>query len=574
MRRLLAVVLAAGALALTGCTGIPGTSSPETLGTLGPAAPSASPAITPTHNADPRTIVSEFLASSATDDPHHLAAHGFLTQEAAQGWSDTTVTVVDFTRIGNFTGRSVLVIGRKVGSLTAAGVYSPALQGGSEQFEFGMSRVAGQWRIDTLQNGLVVGYDKFQDLYQQHPLYFFDQTEQHLVPDPRYTAISDPTLLANWLIGQVAAGPRSELATAVRTELPADSDPARITVTFDAPVQVQVPGAAGLVPAKRNRLAAQIAITLQPVVGGSLSIVDSGQPITIPAAGGGTFSSSDFASAIAPQNASPALYYVTPGGKVVDEQGDPIPGAVGGRNYNLTSVALARTTSTDLRIAGTTGTGGNGRLLVGSVAAGLAPTTVRGRLSRPTWAPGLNEVWIGDGTHIYRVGLSGKARSVPVTSSGGAVDGQVTALRFSPEGTRVAMVLTTSTASGVAAQLWVGAVIRTGGIAGEVRVDSLIPISPQGITVRDVAWNDQLKLFTIGRSADTGESSVYEVQVDGSLWTPRGISNLPQAPDSITVAENEVAWVSAGGTVWAQRAGSWVSPGGGPTSGTNPVYLE
>ena len=574
MNRIVLAVLVAAAFALSGCTGIPSSSSPEKLGTVGPAAPSAQQVQGPSRNADPRTIVSEFLTASASDDPDHVAAQGFLTREAAQGWSATTLTVVDLTRIGNFTGHSVVVSGRKLGTVNAAGIYTPALQGGVDEFEFGMRRVSGQWRIDTLQNGIVLDDATFQALYQQHPLYFYDLGEHHLVPDPRYSAISDPAALANWLVGQLAAGPRPELQAAVRTELPVNTDPSAVKVVFDAPVQIQVPGAAQLLPAKRDRLAAQVAITLQSVVGGSFAIVDNGQAITVPSTGAKTFSASDFASAVAPLNESPALYYVTPSGRVVTEDGTPIPGPAGAGGYRLTSVALAQDGSTDLRIAGTTGARNNARLLVGTMGAGLTATSVHGLLSRPAWVPGIAEVWVGDGPRIYRVDSTGHVRAVPVTSTGSAVDGAVSAVRFSPDGTRVAMVLTSATDEGQVAQVWVGAVIRTGGGSGQVRVDSLTPISPQGVAVSDVAWNDQLKLFTIGRTIASGDSSVFEVQVDGSLWTARGISNLPQAPDSITVAENEVAWVSAGGTVWAQRAGAWVSPGTGPTSGSNPVYLE
>jgi hypothetical protein len=121
--------------------------------------------------------------------------------------------------------------------------------------------------------------------------------------------------------------------------------------------------------------------------------------------------------------------------------------------------------------------------------------------------------------------------------------------------------------------VWVGAVVRS---PAQVRVDSLEQITPQGIAIKDVAWNDALKLFVIGRVVSSGETNIFEVQVDGSLWTPRNISGLPSAPDSITVAENQVAWVSAGQAIWVQRAGSWANPGpiNGQTNGTNPVYLE
>jgi dipeptidyl aminopeptidase/acylaminoacyl peptidase len=177
---------------------------------------------------------------------------------------------------------------------------------------------------------------------------------------------------------------------------------------------------------------------------------------------------------------------------------------------------------------------------------------------------------VGDGPLVYRVQLNGRRSVVPVTGTNGAVSGRVTALRFSPEGTRVAVVLTATDGT---AQVWVGSVVRTRAQGGQVRVDSLEPVTPQGVAVTDVAWNDQLKLFAIGRDLTTGDPSVYEVQVDGSLWTPRGISNLP-VPDSITVAQNEVAWVSAGGTVWAQQASAWTSRGTEGAFCTNPIYLE
>jgi hypothetical protein len=111
--------------------------------------------------------------------------------------------------------------------------------------------------------------------------------------------------------------------------------------------------------------------------------------------------------------------------------------------------------------------------------------------------------------------------------------------------------------------------------SGQVQVDNLEAITPIGVLLTDVAWNDELKLFVTGRYT-TGEASVFEVQVDGSLWTPRAITGLPEAPDSITVAANVPAWVSAGGTVWTQRGSSWISPSAAAneTDGTKPVYLE
>ncbi|MDT4894254.1 MAG: hypothetical protein QOE97_3289 [Pseudonocardiales bacterium] len=567
--------LAAAAAVLSACTGVPTSSAPEVVSTLGAAAPSQSATITPTADADARTIVAEFLAANASDDPHHVAAHAFLAPEAVQRWSDTTVTVVDSVQVGNFIDGVVNVTGRRIGTVNAAGIFAPdplgSGGGGGERqpFPFGFTKVKGQYRISSLKNGLIIADTQFQRTYQQRTLYYFDLAEKYLVPDPRYTALTDGPLLANWLVGQLADGPRPELQSAVTSELPADIDPARVTVTAASPAQVNVAGAAALDPAVRNRLAAQLAVTLQPAVVGGLSIVDSGRPVPVPAVGGDTFSASEFDSVLPPSSTQPpALYYIANGG-VVDVQHAAIRGAVGSGDYHLTSVALARIGgSADLRVAGTSGSSPGARLLVGTLDSGLRTTTLRGQLSRPSWAPNVDEVWVGDGTRLYRMGAKGPPAVVPINGSTSTVAGRVSAIRFSPEGSRVALVLVNSDGR----RLWVGSVIRDQA-GGAVRVDNLEPISPQNVAITDVAWNDELKLFTIGTSAG-GDTNVYELQVDGSLWTPRGTTNLPEAPDSITVAENEVAWVSAGGTVWAQQAGTWISPGPGTTAGSNPVYVE
>jgi hypothetical protein len=94
------------------------------------------------------------------------------------------------------------------------------------------------------------------------------------------------------------------------------------------------------------------------------------------------------------------------------------------------------------------------------------------------------------------------------------------------------------------------------------------------VAVTDVAWNDQLKLFSIGRDLVTAEDGVYEVQCDGSLWTPRGNNGLPGTPESVTAAAFSEAVVSAGGTVLQQQGATWEGLLGVPTNGKNPVYLE
>jgi hypothetical protein len=290
--------------------------------------------------------------------------------------------------------------------------------------------------------------------------------------------------------------------------------------------------------------------------------------VPVPAAGL-AFTTANFLEASQPATDTPTLYYLNEGHILSIDGSAVAPHATSA--YSFTQAALARTGAGDLRIAGTYGTGRQAQFAVGTAATGMHRVDgVRGDLSRPTWAPFLDEVWVGAGSTLYRVPLQGKPTPVPIAAPNGSpVPGDVLAVRFSPDGGRVALVLQSPSGG----QLWVGGVSRGQGASGQVQVTGAVPITPQGVTVLDAAWNGELTLFAIGRPATSNLTGVYEVQVDGSLLTARGTAGLPGAPDSITVAENQVAWVSVGGTIWQQEGNSWASPGG-DLRGTNPVYLE
>jgi hypothetical protein len=326
-RNIAATVLATcavGAALLSGCTGVPTSSAPQVVvNKIGGPSQGGDLPITPPPDADPRTIVLDFLDAVATGNPH-TAARGFLTPEARNRWQDATVTIVDDFTISNPVNGTVTVSAHKIGALSTTGVYTPDLAGDGTgvnpvTFSFAMTHTSGQWRIESLPTGVLVRLNDFKRLYFQRELYYYDLAEQHLVPDPRYTAIVDPQLLADWLVTQLVGGPRPELQSAVTTEFPAQLDPARVTVALGAPSTVNLPGAGQLPATTRNRLAAQLAVTLVQVSSvNELALVDTGRPITIPQAGGTRFSAGEFQNAVSPPISTPALYYLH-GGGVVDE---------------------------------------------------------------------------------------------------------------------------------------------------------------------------------------------------------------------------------------------------------------
>ena len=578
-RRRAAACAAAVSLVLAGCTGVPDSSAPQVIRTIG-AQPGPQPAaITPEPGADPRSIVRDFLENNVSDDEGHAAAKKFLTADARTTWNDNQAIVVDSTsQISTLSNNTVTLTAREVGTLDSTGAYARAGDTALQSFTFGMKQVGGQWRIDKLgKQGLLISSAQFGLDYQEQTVYFFDPAGQRLVPDPRYTSLTDPLLLARWLLNQYVA---SATPATLTSALPQISNPTAARLAIGQTMSIELPGANQLDGPTRDKMAAQVALTLDQAVlhNTPMTITDGNQPVSIPRAGGSRFTWSQFDDLLTAANPEPSsLYYITPNGGVSTAQGSvPLAGGVGSGQYALKSVALATSASTGaLLVAGVAGYGENERLLVGRADRTLARVGIpAGPLTRPTWVPRLDEVWVGDGSRLYRVdATTGAAHAVPISSAkSGApvINDRIAAVRFSPEGARLALVLSTPNGT----SLWIGTVNRSAPTV-TVTLDDL-SINPPSVTIADAAWNGTLKLFAVGHDS-SNTPGVYEVHCDGSLWTPSAIGDLPGEPDTITVAADVVAAVSVGGiggTVWIQHGGSWASPNAALTYGTAPIYVE
>ena len=292
--RMLVAVLAALTVALTACAGVPERSAPERVRAIGGSTATPVPTPTPQPGADPRAIVLGFLSANVSSLPDHNAAKGFLTPEARNTWSDSTVTIVDAyqVKLPDQSTDSVTVTANQVGSLDQNGIYRTVQQTDSSiQRSFGMRRLNGQWRIDKLSPGLVIQLSDFLLNYHMRPLYYFDLGQKHLVPDPRYSPLADQSL-ATWLLDQLLSEPRDELQQAVQP-ISNTVNAKNATVTLDAASQlyvIELPGSSQLDQDNRRRLAAQVASTFNNAL---ITITDNRREVSIPGVTG-PFTETDF----------------------------------------------------------------------------------------------------------------------------------------------------------------------------------------------------------------------------------------------------------------------------------------
>ena len=221
IRRLLAVLLIGLAVVLSGCAGVPDSSAPQAIGTVERPAPKQLPE--PGAGMNPDQLLREFLKATADPANRHLAARQFLTDSASKDWDDQgsalLVDKVVFTETRSADKISVTMQAEILGSLSDVGVFETGDGKLPDPGPIELVQTPNGWRINRLPSGVFLDWQKFQAAYKRYTLYFVDPTGKTVVPDPRYVAVSDSDLLATELVNKLMAGPRPEMANAVRNLL-------------------------------------------------------------------------------------------------------------------------------------------------------------------------------------------------------------------------------------------------------------------------------------------------------------------------------------------------------------------
>lgn len=459
-----AVVTAPVLFFAAGCATLPTSTEPHALSTFEQRQDTVLEQAPP-DGMEPDLLLREFFAASANPTGNFEVARKYLTQEMGKEWkpSESTIVLDTFEMTSRATAepntRAYVVTGRIIGTLQPGGAFIPAHRGYEATME--LTQEDGQWRVSNLPNDVVVDRTDLRNHYEPRNLYFYDSTGQRLVADRRWV-YSRVNSIGSTLLSMLVSGPSERIAPALTPALPEDSPTVAYTGMKDGVYQFT--GLAGADEQTRARFAAQIAWTLQGA--GEVG------PYSVSADGAGLIgdsfdiSTDDFENLnpVPIAEAGPDLYTLSNGTVSAVTDLDSVAPAkveqVSGLN-SLGNISQIDIGDDGLYAAAVNVDDQHQSLVVGSVGGNSQEVLVAGSLTRPSLEPDHSGAWVvEDGKRVVRAVRSAATGDVVVSDvaltlpdgliPANAQDadgedrdatGEITVLRLSHTGARVAMVI-------------------------------------------------------------------------------------------------------------------------------------
>ncbi|GAA3883585.1 LpqB family beta-propeller domain-containing protein [Streptomyces sedi] len=521
--------------------------------------------VSPAEDASPQEIVQGFLEATTSDDAEYETAREYLTPERRELWDpfdsttvlttavDTGVPEVDVDEDTRGELRRIEISGTRLAEVDDGHVYRP--REGEFRTLLTLRRDEGQWRIDTLPDGLVMGEPDFRRIYHAVNTYYYADLSSEperaergggvLVPDPIYVRRRVEPVSES--VRTLLAGPSDWLSPVVSSEFPPDVEltGGGVSIDGEGELGVRLAGVPEDWPKSRcQRMAAQLLHTAQDVA--SVEIKEA----RLRTRSGDELCERKAQEAPEAPRYEPGLldggmaqgYYVDGDERLVslaedyDEKPFPVDGPLGQPGAGLRSAAVSRDGE---RAAGVSTDGST--LLVGplddeeTAATELVLSTAEGDgLTAPSW-DGLGDLWLADRDaaepELLRLSDGeGAPRGVPVEGLG---EGQrIEALRLAPDGVRIAMLV----GDGERSSLQIGRVERARTDEGvAITVNELRPVAPQLADTVAVSWAGDSGLVVVGRPVD-GVEQISHVETDGST---SGGPSVPGLNDVRAVAATE-----------------------------------
>lgn len=547
--------LAAALLLLAGCAQIPASGRVGVVGDA-PVAEQPRGQVVRVFAEGPRdgdgvySIVSGFLEASSTVEDGLRTARKYLTSGASSRWRATAgVTVYDHTklRISARDDNRLEVSAPAAGSVDSQGVYRAAEPGTQASATFGLARQTGNWRIDSLPDGLLISGQDFDREYAQVDLHFLAAGDHSpvLVPDPVH--LRRLPGLPTELLTALLRGPSRWLSPAVNTAVPDGAALASpVEIAAGVATVMLTPGSVPEDGVERDTMLAQIVTTLTDVSEITAVEVTAGEDrITLGGRGGNRLTRDDVAlyqpADLRPP--TPAVYFLREGVSYVLGS----PGAQGPFEPSLKLAEIAAAPG--------------GTLLAGIsadrktlwTATRDAPQRLTERLKgadlRSASFDQDGNLWVldGDGAQrvLRRVAADGAVGEVRVSNFESR---QVERLRVSADGVRLAMVLATVKGT----QLYLALVT---GPASQLTVGSLRRLGYALVAPRDVAWAEPDRLAVLAAQRDAAPQP-FALALSGvvsdlapSLADIKGITASAGQP-LIATTTKKVVWRLRTGGGW------------------------
>ncbi|MFF9206477.1 LpqB family beta-propeller domain-containing protein [Streptomyces sp. NPDC014986] len=554
-------------------------------------------AMPPSEDATPTQIVQGFLEALTSDDPDYKTARQYLTRQAAKTWQPELSTTVlsdgpgahaDTPERQDDDALSYMLTGTKVATVDAQQSYAPASGSYNKLVHLTKDAESGQWRIDAVPQGVVMGKSDFQRNYMSVNKYYFASNNAGAGAGAPPMTVADPVFVrshvdpATQMVRSLIAGPTAWLGPVVRSSFPTGTalrkDAGPLTPDDRGRLTVPLNDKAAEAGAGRcEEMAAQLLFTLRTLSPAmeEVELRAGGRPLCSLARDG--------AETVATRGAlhqPDYLYFVDDERRLVriaagssGTEPVPAPGALGEGEKALGSVAVAR----DERTAA--GVAIDGRsLFVASLVSGssLGEPVLRSRaeaeedrLTTPSW-DAQHGLWVADRDPADpRLYLLEKGAGEPLEVRTPGLDGRVQAVRVAADGVRIALVVE----QGDRRSLLVGRIERgeDGGPGGRrsVTVLGLRSATPELEQVTAMSWAGDSRLVVVGREQGGVEQMKY-VEVDGSTPDVPPPAALTGVKD-VTASEDERAPLvaySVDGIVRLPSGAQWQKV----TEGTSPVY--
>ncbi|MFI7297131.1 LpqB family beta-propeller domain-containing protein [Streptomyces sp. NPDC050121] len=576
--------VACGAVLLAGCASMPDSGDLRGVESTPRQDPQVRVfAMPPPDDAQPQEIVQGFLEALTSDDPSYSTARQYLTNKAAQKWEperSTTVLADGPATVAGPTGSrddgndfSYVLTGTRVAVVDAQQSYTPASGNYGQTVHLTRDKKTGQWRIDALPSGVVMGKSDFQRNYVSvNKYYFASNTAADASGQPM--AVADPVYVRErvdpmtQMVRSVLTGPTSWLRHVVRSSFPTGTAlPKGTSLAPDDQNKLTVPlndKAAHIGRGKCDEMAAQLLFSLQ-------SLAPTIEEIALRAGGTQLCSlAADRAAAVAARGSqtNPGyLYFIDGQHRLVrmtsgsgNTRAEAVPGALGDGAKALRSVAVARDEHSAAGVAldGKT-------LYVTSTVSGSSigdpvlqskGKTETDRLTTPSW-DAQGDLWVADrDPGRPRLLLLAKGGGQPLEVLTPGLDGRINAVRVAADGVRIALVVD----KGGKQSLLIGRIERGAG-SGEkpsVSVQELRSATPELEQVSAMAWAGDSRLVVVGREAGGVEQAQY-VQCDGSIPEAGTLPGLTEVT-SIAASEDSdtpLFATSKDGLLWLPGGSGW-----------------